>query len=337
MSNPCIPLEFTPVYQPYIWGGRRLATDLHRADVPDGRVAESWEVSDREDGMSVVASGPLQGMSLREVIAQDPSGVMGSRAFTETFPLLIKVLDANRTLSVQVHPNDETAAVYGGEAKTEMWYVLQAEPDAAVYCGFVDGVTPEAFRTAVEEDALEPLLKKIPVQAGEAIFVPGGRVHAIASGCLLLEVQQNSNTTYRIYDWGRVGDDGQPRALHLEQAMQVMRLEDPEEAKVASAPMPPLAGMPREQVMVSDYFVLQRLFLTGQAELPSCPESFQVLFSLEGGLSVTAADETVTVPAGRSVLVPAAATGVTLQSRDATASIMRISLPAGSSSDRSES
>lgn len=318
---------FRPVYQPYIWGGDRLRRVLNRQDAPEGVVAESWEVADREDGMSVVESGPCEGKTLRELVAADPAAFLGDKAAGDRFPLLIKILDAAKTLSVQVHPNDETAATYGGEAKTEMWYVLRADPGAAVYCGLAEGTTPEAFRRAIGDNALEPLLKKIPVAPGDAIFVPGGRVHAIASGCLLLEVQQNSNTTYRIYDWGRTGADGKPRELHIDQALQVTQWEEGGEAKTPSEALPDLGGMPRRSIMVSDYFRLERLELEAAATLPSHPESFQTLFVLEGTLAVSAGGERVCVPAGRSVLLPAAAGDAALRAEEAPARFMRITLP----------
>ena len=318
---------FTPVYQPYIWGGDRLRSVLGRTDTPEGIVAESWEVSDREDGMSVVESGPCQGKTLRELLAADPSAILGSRAAGNRFPLLIKILDAEKTLSVQVHPDDETAALHGGEPKTEMWYVLRADPGAAVYCGLEEGTTPETFRRAIEENRLEPLLKKILVAPGDAVFVPGGRVHAIASGCLLLEVQQNSNTTYRIYDWGRMGADGRPRDLHIEQALRVTRWEDADEAKTPSVPLPDLAGMPRRKILQSDYFRLERLELDAEARLPASPESFQTFFVLEGELSVSAGGESTTAPAGRSILLPAAAGEAKFRADNGPARFMRITLP----------
>lgn len=322
-----IPLRFHPVYQPYIWGGDKLRSHVGRMDTPSGIVAESWEISDREDGMSVVSEGPLAGKTLRELIEADSEGMLGSSASGGVFPLLIKVLDAAQTLSVQVHPNDETAAKFGGEAKTETWYILEAEPDACVYCGVAPGVTAKKFRKAIKENQLEPLLKKIPVQAGDAIFVPGGRVHAIASGCLLLEVQQNSNTTYRIYDWGRVDDKGKGRELHIDQALQVSILEEEEDALTPPKGLKPLAGMPREQIMRSSYFLLERLRVSGQAVLPPHPTCFQVLFAIDGDLKVSSGGETVEVPAGHSVLLPAAAGEAGLDAHGGSAHVMRITVP----------
>jgi mannose-6-phosphate isomerase len=324
MTAPAIPLRFQPVYQTYLWGGERLRSQLGRQDTPEGIVAESWEITDRPDGMSVVSGGPLLGKTFRELISADPVGMLGHRCRGDRFPLLIKVLDAAQTLSVQVHPNDETAARFGGEAKTETWYILEASPDAAVFCGLAEGVTPETFRSAIAENRLDPLLKKIPVKAGDAIFVPGGRVHAIASGCLLLEVQQNSNTTYRIYDWGRVDAQGKSRELHVDQALQVTLWQDAASALTPAEPLPPLNGIPRERIMESPYFRLERLHPGGRAVISGDAGSFQVLFAIDADMTVEAGGVEVAVPRGASVFLPAKTPHAQVDSAGA---VMRITLP----------
>ena len=177
--------------------------------------------------MSVVSNGPLTGKSFSSVLREDPRSFLGSRVSGNRFPLLIKLIDARQKLSVQVHPNDATAAEFGGEAKTEMWYLL-GDNDARVYCGLKDGITRESFLRAVAEGTSGDTMRPVPVQKGDAVFVRGGRVHAIDEGCLILEIQQNSNTTYRIYDWGRMGNDGKPRELHIEQAINVISWDDRE-------------------------------------------------------------------------------------------------------------
>jgi len=306
MKTLFYPLRLQAVYQSYLWGGHRLRERLGRDDAPGGIVAESWEVTDRPDGMSVVRNGPLAGRTLRELIESDPDSLLGTARGSGCFPLLIKVLDAAQTLSVQVHPNDETAAEFGGEAKTEMWYVLDADPGAVVYCGLKEGVTPEAFRAAIADNRLEQWMKTLPVKPGDAIFVPGGRVHAIGAGCLLLEVQQNSNTTYRIYDWGRVGADGKGRELHIEQAMQVSLWHDPGTAMTPAVPLEAVDGAARVKVMQSPYFRLEKWRLDGPVSLQNDGSGFQVLFAVKGSFQVSANGETVEVPEGSSVLLPAA-------------------------------
>lgn len=307
METLFYPLQFQPVYQTYLWGGGRLRQQLNRLDAPEGIVAESWEVTDRPDGMSVVRNGPQAGKSLRELIEADAAGILGrGHDPAARFPLLIKVLDAAQTLSVQVHPNDATAAEFGGEAKTEMWYVLDAAPDAVVYCGLKEGVTPERFRTAIAKQRLEEWMVTLPVKAGDAIFVPGGRVHAIGAGCLLLEVQQNSNTTYRIYDWGRVGADGKARELHVAQALEVTLWRDPDSALTPAVALPRLPGWKnRELILQSPYFRLEKLETAESTVLRSDGSGFQVLFALEDPLTLTGGGETVVVAPGSSVLLPA--------------------------------
>ena len=329
METLFVPLRFRPVYQTYLWGGENLKTRLGRSDAPEGIVAESWEISDRDDGMGVVAEGPWAGKSFREVMEAHGASILGERCTAERFPLLIKVLDAAKTLSVQVHPNDETAKEFGGEAKTEMWYVLEAEPEAVVYCGLKEGVTPEAFRAAIEANTLEGLMKTIPVKPGDAIFVPGGRVHAIGAGCLLLEVQQNSNTTYRIYDWARVDADGKGRELHIDKALEVTLWEDPDSALTPAEALEPFCGLEREKIMESPYFRLELLQVPGDASLTFDGKSFQVLFAVKQGVTVTGNGETVDVPMGSSVLIPAALTEVEIVPDAADARIMRVFLPEG--------
>jgi len=284
------------VYRDYLWGGNKIAERFGRdpATVPPPPVAESWEVSDRAEGMSRTASGE----SLAELIAEHGADLIGSEA--ERFPLLVKILDANKVLSVQVHPDDETAATCGGEAKTEMWYILDAEPGAAVYCGLKDGVDESTLRAAIAEGtagAVEALLNKIEVHKGETVYVPGGRVHAIASGCLILEVQQNSNTTYRLFDWGR------GREEHVEQGMAVVRWDD--ENDITPEPQP-LAGFEaggplRAELLVDcPHFRVERYHGSATVTLGEAGR-FEVFFLASGSAQI---DQTGMRP-GQSCLLPA--------------------------------
>lgn len=328
METLFYPIRFRPVYQTYLWGGGKLRDTLGRDDAPEGIVAESWEISDRDDGMGVVANGPMQGKTFRELMRDHAADILGPRGDPgKPFPLLIKVLDAAKTLSVQVHPNDETAARHGGEAKTEMWYVLEADPDAVVYCGLKEGVTPDSFRAAIAENRLEAEMKTLSVKAGDAIFVPGGRVHAIGAGCLLLEVQQNSNTTYRIYDWGRAGADGKPRELHIDSALEVTLWDDADSALTPAQPLAPFCGLPREKIMESPYFLLERLHAETQTGLEFDGHAFNVFFALEGEFTLLAGGVETRVPRGASVLLPAALRSVTLRPGPGKATFMRVTLP----------
>jgi len=299
------PYILKPAYKDYIWGGNRIIQHFNRA-MPAGIYAESWEVSDRPEGPSVIANGPMAGQPLADVLNAHGSDIMGSER--DRFPLLIKLIDANQTLSVQVHPNDDTARRYGGEAKTEMWYILAAEDNACVYAGMKDGVTPGQLRAALENnDDVEPLLVRQPVRAGDAVFMPGGRVHAIGAGCLILEVQQNSNTTYRMYDWGRKGPDGKPRELHIEQSLQVIQWNDPTPALVSPRCISRMEENELWEVLSCPYFRLERLVLNTPWQAGNDGRSFHVVFIAKGtGTIQWGTQDTIKVKAGQSVLIPAA-------------------------------
>ncbi|MCB2209799.1 class I mannose-6-phosphate isomerase [bacterium] len=224
------PMLFEPVLKDYIWGGRHLA-DLGRALPAEGIVAESWEIAAHPDGMTQVVNGPYAGKTLQDLLELLGVDLVGTRndwaLARDKFPLLIKLLDANRSLSVQVHPNDEYALVNEGNelGKTEMWVVLQAQPEAAIIYGLVGEATADDLREAIEDGDLAPHLNRLPISVGDHVCVPAGTLHAILEGCVIAEIQQNSNTTYRVFDWNRVGADGKPRPLHVDRALDVLNYE----------------------------------------------------------------------------------------------------------------
>ena len=223
------PVVFAPIYQERVWGGRGFA-DLYGRELPAGPVGEAWQLVDRSEAQSVVVGGAYDGRSLADLWA-DERALFGHRAhdLTGPFPLLVKLLDARDTLSVQVHPPTHLAASLGGEPKTEAWYVVRAEPGAHVLAGLREGVTADRF-AEVQRDGgdLSRLLHRHEVQVGDCLLVPSGRVHALGAGCLVVEVQQNSDTTYRVYDFDRPGVDGQPRQLHVEQSLLCIDFSDVE-------------------------------------------------------------------------------------------------------------
>ena len=234
------PLAFEPVFKDYIWGGRNLETKLGRA-LPPGTVAESWEVAAHPNGQTKVAAGPLSGYTLDALQARLGERLLGQAADAANFPLLIKLLDANRWLSVQVHPDDAYAREHAGElGKTELWIILHAEPGAELIYGLKDGVTREQFAQAAANGAIEHMLHHVSIRSGDAVYVPAGTVHALGPGAIVAEIQQNSDTTYRLYDWGRSGADGQSRPLHVQQALDVIdwRVVEPEIAR------PPVLSSP---------------------------------------------------------------------------------------------
>jgi len=294
------PLKFKPVYKNYPWGNNRLPALFNR-EAPEGIYAESWEVSTHHAGESMVINGPLAGMTLSEVLALDSAAVLGSAVEGNDFPLLIKLIDAAQPLSVQVHPNNENAAAVQGEPKTEMWYFLNEEP-SQIYCGLKPGTTRDDFLSAMKNETLEAVLRKLPAEKGGAVFVPGGCLHAIDAGCLILEVQQNSNTTYRVYDWNRVGTDGRPREMHVEKALQVIDFNDTGD----SICHPVIVSDNVRTICKSDFFVLNELTIEGAMQLEANGQSFHVLFSAEGSIEIEYGDgQTEHVPTGTSILIPA--------------------------------
>lgn len=310
MHQELYPFKFEPVYKDYPWGGMRIPQQFNRK-VPEGIYAESWEISDHPDGMSIVANGPLRGKTLRELLEKHAPEILGPYVEGNTFPLLIKLIDARSILSVQVHPNDETAAKHGGEAKTEAWYLLGDNP-SQVFCGFKPGITKEAFLQAVADKRSSELLNAIPVQKDNTIFVQGGRVHAIDSGCLMLEVQQNSNTTYRIYDWDRTDAQGNSRPLHLEEAIKVIDWDDIENPLIPPKVIEETEGIKITEAVSCDYFRIEKIELTAPLETRMDSESFHALFIAEGNLTLAWKSGSEAAPAGTSWLIPASLTGYTL-------------------------
>ena len=212
-----------------VWGGRRLES-LYGKRLPSGvRIGESWEIVDREDAQSVVHNEPLRGATLHELWKARREEVFGANLpNTPRFPLLFKLLDCQDRLSVQVHPPPEVAPRFNGEPKTEMWYLMATLLDSDLYAGLKRGVTREQFEDALHRGRVADLIHRIPTRAGEAFFIPSGRIHAIGAGNVIFEVQQNSDTTYRVFDWNRLGLDGKPRALHLDESLASINFDDPE-------------------------------------------------------------------------------------------------------------
>ncbi len=231
------PLSFHPVYQERVWGGRALETMLHRPLVPERPIGESWEIVDRPEAQSVVAGGKQDGQKLRSLIERHGASLMGPAwPADRPFPILVKWLDCRERLSLQVHPPAATAVRLGGEPKTENWYIAHTGQGGQLIVGLKRGVTRADFEAAIAAGTVEACVHHFPVAAGDSILVRSGQVHAIDAGNLILEIQQNSDTTYRVYDWGRTGLDGKPRQLHLAQSLDSILWDDFEPAPVRAAP-----------------------------------------------------------------------------------------------------
>ncbi|GAB4452210.1 MAG: mannose-6-phosphate isomerase, class I [Anaerolineae bacterium] len=315
MDKTTYPLTFTPVFRNYLWGGRNLETKLGRA-LPPGIVAESWEISGHPSSPTTVENGPLAGQTLPQALAVLGLDLVGSRSQAMLnrgkFPLLVKLLDATQPLSVQVHPNDDYANRHenGELGKTEMWYILHAEPDSYLIYGLKRGVTPAAFRQALEAGNLETCLHQLPVKAGDAVFIPAGSIHAIMDGIILAEIQQNSDTTYRVYDWNRLGPDGQPRPLHIDKAIEVINFAQVEPGHFQPQLLEDNAGLRREIITACPYFNVERVTFkqAGAKFIGRCDGSTFEIWGIMSGLGRVGwgAGESFELPAVRFTLLPAA-------------------------------
>ncbi|MFH0908887.1 MAG: type I phosphomannose isomerase catalytic subunit [bacterium] len=320
------PLCFRPIYKDYLWGGDRIIRRYKRK-VPPGIYAESWEVCGRPEGMSEVMNGPLAGITLHELSRQRGVDLLGTKVKGPTFPLLVKLIDAKDTLSVQVHPDDESTRLHGGEPKTEMWYILEADKGACLYCGLKGGTVRPAFERAIGTKKFSTLMNTVPVRPGDAVYVPGGRVHAIGAGCMLLEVQQNSNTTYRLYDWDRFGPDGQPRELHIAQAMQVINWNDSQSVKVIPRKISQSGGNERWEVLTSPYFRLERFVLGERMATGGLGETFHILFVNQGSVGLKSRGFSEKALAGATWLIPATVRQYDIEPDHGRAEVIRIMVP----------
>jgi mannose-6-phosphate isomerase len=284
-------LQFQPIYQERVWGGRRLQTLLGR-DLPAGPpIGESWEIVDRPEAQSRVRGGRFGGSTLRELIERHPTEVMGPEwKAADRFPLLVKWLDCSDRLSLQVHPPALVAPSLGGEPKTENWYVAHSAPGASLFVGLKPGVTRAQFARAVAAGTAEKCVNKVSVASGDSILVQSGQVHAIDAGNLILEIQQNSDTTYRLYDWGRVGLDGKPRTLHVEESLRsILWTEGPPELVRAA----PTSGT----IASSDEFAIRRVVLgRGEKVRFAHGEQPRILSVAAGGVTLVGS-----APPGRSL------------------------------------
>jgi mannose-6-phosphate isomerase len=306
-TPPLYPLRFRPILRELIWGGRRLGTVLHKPIGEGSDYAESWELSDYHDEVSVVSERLLAGTSLRDLVRSRPIELLGPAVGPrDQFPLLVKFIDANQDLSVQVHPDDEKGRRLANDSgKTETWVILTAEPGSLIYAGLKAGVDPDEFRRAIDSGEVEPLLHHFEARPGDAILIEAGTVHAIGAGVLLAEIQQMSDATFRVFDWNRVGADGKPRELHIEQAMESIDFR--------RGPVNPISpqveelgeGGRRERLTRSSYFALERLRFS-QPTTIGRPDRFTILMGLEGRCEIIHDMRTYLLDFGQTVLLPAA-------------------------------
>ncbi|MBR6808444.1 MAG: class I mannose-6-phosphate isomerase [Clostridia bacterium] len=312
------PMKLSSVPKNIIWGGVKLR-ELYNKKSEFEKIAESWELTVRDDGMSYIENGCYMGMSLREFTDKYPAAV-GESFRGGSFPLLIKFIDAEKDLSVQVHPGDSYARIHeNSSGKTEMWYVVHAEDGASLIYGLSESVTEADFAKAINGTISAELFTKIPIKTGDVFFIPPGQIHAICKGTLIAEIQQNSNITYRIYDYDRLDSDGKPRELHREKAVDVVKKYTPEEIKELS-----FSGNPNRRASVAsgkilcdcEYFRVTHLNNDGELVFTVDEQSFvSLLFTHAENAVVSCNGVCLSVSAGDSLFIPAGCADVTLSGR----------------------
>jgi mannose-6-phosphate isomerase len=299
------PLFFEPVYKKIIWGGRNLETVFNRT-LPPGDIAESWDVCCHKNGMSIVSNGPLKGKKLDELMTIYNLELLGKKcAGMDRFPVLVKIIDANDKLSVQVHPGDDYALKDSGDlGKTEIWYIIDAKPNSKLVYGTLPGISKEEFKASITDGCLQSKLRYINVVKGDVIFIPHGTVHAIMEGLLIAEIQQNSDTTYRVFDWNRTDAEGKPRELHIDKALDVINFDF--DGKINNSIKINHSGYLEEKLISCDYFKVDKIIIEGTYEDKTDDDSLFIYTALEGAGYLVHNDTRYDIPTGSSFIIPAA-------------------------------
>lgn len=331
VEAPLGALSFEPILKRLIWGGRKLGTVLDKRIGPESDYAESWEIADHRQGRTAVTGGALHGTSLGDLVRTRGRQLLGpASAGVGQFPLLVKFIDAGQTLSVQVHPDDALGRTLANDnGKTEAWVILDAEPGALIYAGLKPGVNRSRFADAMKSGEVEPLLHRFEARPGDCIFIPAGTLHAIGAGVLLAEVQQMSDATFRVHDWGRVGADGRPRDLHPEQALRSIDFDAGAVWPVSTTPVTGGPGVSRESLVKCDQFELERWCLAGPrgALTIGLDDRFRLLIGVAGEVRVCWDGGEASLPRGRTLLVPASVDSVALEAKGGPATVLGASVP----------
>lgn len=302
------PIKMTPVYKDYIWGGDRLKTHWGKDDCPYEKCAESWELSGHKNGESCAANGYLKGKSLNEIINTWGVEALGKKAQgCERFPVLIKLIDAQQNLSIQVHPDDSFALKNEGEyGKTEMWYVAQANEGSGLLCGFKRDISPAEYQNSIANNSLTELLNFVPVKKGDVLFLSPGTVHAICAGVVIAEIQQNSDITYRVYDYARVGADGNPRALHIDKAVMVSNLKAQSFDGMPQGTPLSSDGFTKTLLTSCDYFTAYEIKTETEFRGFARQDSFVALTFIDGDGKLIYGTESILYKKGDTFFIPAA-------------------------------
>ncbi|MDH3698228.1 MAG: class I mannose-6-phosphate isomerase [Flavobacteriaceae bacterium] len=309
------PLVFTPIIKARIWGGTALHQTFNKSDIGEA-AGESWEISGVEGDVSVVANGPLEGKDLKELIQDYGKDLMGSsviRKFGTEFPILIKFIDAQKDLSIQVHPDDMLAEKrHGGKGKTEMWYIMKSEPGARLLLGFNKHYTPTHYEEHLNNNTLLEILHQEAVGKGQAYFIKAGTVHAIGAGIVLAEIQQTSDITYRVYDYDRVDTTGNTRELHTELALEAIDFEPATDARLVYEKRQNQSS----PLVDSPYFKTNILPVDGSVKLDlHSRDSFTILMAVEGEISISHNAYFVELAAGSTCLIPASLASIRLEGK----------------------
>ncbi len=305
---PLYPLKFAPLYCARMWGGTMMTEFLHR-DVPvsETPIGEAWEIVDRPEAASSVVNGALTGWTLRRLMETCGPAITGKPVPDNRFPLIVKLIDAAQRLSLQVHPDAATATALGNgaEAKTEMWYLLAHRPGARIFAGLSRRATRQRMRELLNTTELEQLLQSHDSHVRDTYFLPGGTLHAIGGGNLLLEVQQNSDTTFRISDWNRVGPDGKPRQLHIEQGLQAIQFVNRSSPRIAAASDEPAHSRRLPLITHCPYFRVDELRLQAVwHDDTAATGSFHLLTAINEPLRISSCGVETTAGPGETILVP---------------------------------
>ncbi|MGA3163298.1 MAG: type I phosphomannose isomerase catalytic subunit [Verrucomicrobiota bacterium] len=300
------PLTFHPIFKERVWGGREIERLYGKKLPPGASIGESWEISDRPGNASVIANGSLAGKNLRWLMENHRVELLGDAkpANENRFPLLCKILDAREKLSLQVHPPAHKAVEPGGAPKTEMWFIADAAPGAELFVGLKRGVTRAEFEKKISDGSVADCFYRIPVRAGDALFLPSGRVHAIGAGLVIFEIQQNSDTTYRVFDWNRVGLDGRPRELHVAQSLASIDFND-FEPKLVGQKFSGNDKIKMRPLVRDPLFNVEAIEMKTGAGLDLKPCKLQIIATVHGKLEVRSGLDSVNLSTGQFCLVPA--------------------------------
>ncbi len=300
------PLKLNAAFKDYLWGGTRLRDEFNK-QTNINPVAESWELSCHHDGESIIANGKYAGKTLNDYISAEGKKIIGTKASDKKdFPILIKFIDAKQSLSVQVHPDDKYAMLHEGESgKTEMWYVMAAEPNSTLIYGFTKEISHQEFEKRIKDNTLLEVCNQVPIKKGDVFFIEAGTLHAIGAGALIAEIQQSSNSTYRVYDYGRIGKDGKPRQLHIEKALAVTKLQPPARKPGAIAKLNCFTDYKLSILAQCDLFNVSHFNLAGNCYLNAKADSFHSILVLDGEIAITYGKDSFTVKKGDSLFIPA--------------------------------